>query len=64
MRDNPPPYLRHTAWSGILQRFFALALVLIRVMLVAFNFTSVTKFICKILQQNSRSQYLRAVSFC
>jgi len=28
MRDNPsPPYLRHTAWSGILQRFFALALV-------------------------------------
>jgi len=29
MRDNPPsPYLRHTAWSGILQRFFALALVL------------------------------------
>jgi len=27
MRDNPPPYIRHTAWSGILQRFVALALV-------------------------------------
>ena len=37
MRDNPPPHLRHTAWSGILQRFFALALVYFCHVFYAFN---------------------------